>query len=62
MKDIPIDEVTPQLVQDWVNGLTVEKSPKTVHNIYGFFTAVMSYYDVDIRLGKIRLPPKTKKI
>lgn len=61
LKDIPIDEVTPQLVQDWVNGLTVEKSPKTVHNIYGFFTAVMSYYDVDIRLGKIRLPPKTKK-
>lgn len=62
LKDIPIDKVTPQLVQDWVNGLTVDKSPKTVHNIYGFFTAVMSYYDVDIRLGKIRLPSKTKKI
>lgn len=61
LKDIPIDKVTPQLVQDWVNGLTVDKSPKTVHNIYGFFTAVMSYYDVDIRLGKIRLPSKTKK-
>lgn len=61
LKNIPIDEITSQLVQDWVNGLTVDKSPKTVHNIYGFFTAVMSYYDVDIRLGKIRLPSKTKK-
>ena len=58
LRDIPIDEITPQLVQDWVNGLTVEKSPKTVHNVYGFF---MTYYDVNIRLGKIRLPSKTRK-
>ena len=61
LKPLALDEITPQLVQDWVNGLAMEKSAKTVRNIYGFFTAVMSYHDVDIKLGKISLPKKTKK-
>lgn len=56
-----LTEITPQQVQDWVNELTVAKSPKTVHNMYGFFTAVINYHDVDIRLSKIQLPKKTRK-
>lgn len=58
---LKLTEIKPQLVQDWVNGLTVSKSPKTVHNMYGFFTAVINYHDVDIRLSKIQLPKKTRK-
>ena len=57
---LKLTQITPQTVQDWVNELTVAKSTKTVHNIYGLFTAVMSYNDVDIKLSKIRLPSKTK--
>lgn len=56
-----LTEITPQLVQDWINELTVAKSPKTVHNMYGFFTAVINYHDVNIRLSKIQLPKKTRK-
>jgi len=57
---IPVDEITTILVQDWVNELTMSKAAKSVHNMYGFFTAVMGYHDVPIRLGKIKLPPKTR--
>lgn len=59
-EQIPIDEITPDQVQDWVNELTVSKAAKSVHNMYGFFTAVMGYHDVPIRLNRIKLPPKTK--
>lgn len=59
--DLALDEITPQLVQDWVNELTVSRSPKTVHNIYGFFTAVVGYHDANIRLGRITLPKKVKR-
>ncbi|MBQ1536595.1 MAG: site-specific integrase [Ruminococcus sp.] len=56
-----LSQITTQLVQDWVNELTVKRSPKTVHNTYGFFTAVMNYHDADIKLSKIQLPKKTRK-
>lgn len=61
LNDIKLYDLTPRIVQDWVNELTVNKSPKHVHNAYGFFTAVIYYHDVDIKLKKITLPPKTKK-
>lgn len=58
--DVPVQDITPRLVQDWVNELTAAKSAKTVHNVYGFFTAVMNYHEVSISLKKITLPQKTK--
>lgn len=58
--DMQLKAITPQLVQDWVNSMAVARSAKTVRNVYGFFTAVMAYHDVDIKLGKIRLPQKTR--
>lgn len=61
LNDIKLSDLTPRIVQDWVNELTVAKSPKHVHNAYGFFTAVINYHDVDIKLKKITLPSKTKK-
>ncbi|MBR1750878.1 MAG: site-specific integrase [Ruminococcus sp.] len=61
LNDLKITEITPRLVQDWINGLTVEKAAKTVRNVYGFFTAVLTYHDIDIKLSKITLPKKAKK-
>ena len=61
IKDIGLDELTPQIVQDWVNELTIQKEPKTVHNIYGLFTAVIAYNYVNIKLSKITLLKKVKK-
>ena len=61
LNEVRLCDITPRMVQDWVNELTVAKSPKHVHNAYGFFTAVIYYHDVDIKLKKITLPPKTKK-
>ena len=59
--DIPISDITPKMVQEWINSLTISKSPKSVHNIYGLFTAVISYNDINISLKKIVLPPKARK-
>ena len=61
LHDVPLEDITPRLVQDWVNELTVSKSPKTVHNVYGFFTAVLNYHDINLNLGKVTLPQKTKQ-
>lgn len=60
MLTVQLSDINHRLVQDWVNELTVSKSPKTVHNVYGFFTAVLSYNDCDIKLSKVRLPQKCK--
>lgn len=61
VREVPLDELTTQLVQDWVNELTVSLSPKSVHNIYGFFKSVLNYHDAQVRLSKITLPRKTKR-
>lgn len=60
LKDLKLSEINIRLVQDWINELTINKSPKTVHNVYGFFTAVLSYNDVNLKLSKIKLPAKTR--
>lgn len=36
--------LTDALVQRWVSGLAREKTPKTVKNTYGLFTAAVSFY------------------
>lgn len=59
--EIHAEDITPRVVQNWINGLTASKSPKTVHNAYGLFTAVAAYHDMDLSLGKIRLPKKQRK-
>lgn len=61
LKNIALDELTQQQIQDWVNELTVSLSPKSVRNIYGFFKSVVNYHDVPLRLSKIQLPRKTRK-
>lgn len=60
LSSYPLDKLTVQLIQDWVNGLAVSKPPKTVHNIYGFVTAVLNYFDVGLSLKRVTLPRKTK--
>ena len=61
INDLPADELTPRVIQAWINELTAKKSAKTVHNAYGLFTAVAAYHDLHISLGKIRLPQKQRK-
>lgn len=58
--NMDISLITPLMVQDWVNELTVSKAVKTVYNMYGFFKSVMSYHDIPIKLKKITLPQKTR--
>lgn len=59
--DTRLSAITPRDVQDWVNELTVSKTPKTVRNVYGFFKAVLLYHDIEINLRKITLPQKVRK-
>jgi integrase len=61
LHNVLLEKLTVQLAQDWINDLTVNKTAKTVHNVYGLFTAVLTYNDVNFRFNKIKLPAKTKK-
>lgn len=61
LNELSADELTPNRIQAWINGLTATKSAKTVRNAYGLFTAVIAYNDLHIPLGKIRLPQKIRK-
>ena len=58
--DVNVNDVNVRLVQDWINELSLEKSPKTVKNVYGFFRSVIDYSGIMIDLRKIRLPQRTK--
>ena len=41
MKHIKITHITSQLLQEWVNNFSVNHSPKSVKNSYGFLNAVL---------------------
>ncbi len=56
-----IETITPQIIQGWINSLSLTLSPKSVHNAYGLLTAVLNYNDIDIKLSKIVLPRKVKQ-
>lgn len=58
---VRLSAITSRDVQDWVNELTVSKTPKTVRNVYGFFKAVLTFHDINLNLNKITLPQKQKK-
>lgn len=46
-------------IQFWVSSLAVCHSPKTVRNIFGLFSSVVSFYLPDFRL-RVTLPSKVK--
>ena len=59
LMDIPVADITQEIVQNSINEDAKIHSPKTVRNVYGFLTAVMDMYAPHIRL-KVKLPEKVK--
>lgn len=59
IKDIPIERITQEQIQNLVNADALSHSPKTVRNTHGFISAVMKVYRPEFALNT-RLP-KMKK-
>lgn len=57
LEHLRLSSLTNVTVQRWINELSREKSPKTVHNIYGLLSATLSMYSPDTHL-RIQLPQK----
>lgn len=56
---VRLAELTQMDVQRWVNALAKEKSPKTVRNAHGLFTAIVAVYRPDFAL-RTTLPQKQR--
>lgn len=52
---IPVSSLDSVKIQRWVNGMTAERSPKTVKNVYGMFSAALKYFYPELRFN-VRLP------
>lgn len=55
-----INKLSPPEVQTWISDLASRLSPKSVHNVYGLFSATFALYQPDT-VWRIKLPPKQKK-
>ena len=56
----PVDQLTSEILQRFVSGLTVEVAPKTVSNVYGLLTAAVALFRPD-KVFRVTLPRKPKK-
>lgn len=56
---VKIEDLTQENVQQWVNGLAREKSPKTVSNAHGLLSAVLKEYRPSMAL-RTTLPQNVK--
>lgn len=61
INDMLLTDINVKVLQDWINEMSMTKSPKTVRNYFGFATAVLMYNDIIINRRKIMLPQKTRK-
>lgn len=48
--DIQISKLTPELIQNWINALSVGHKPKTVRNAHGLLSAVLNMFLPQVRL------------
>lgn len=56
-----IENITPELIQEFINRKAQEKSPKTVKNIHGIIFAVLKVYRPEMALNTTlpqKVPPK----
>ena len=56
-----VENITPELIQEFINRKAREKSPKTVRNIHGIISAVLGVYRPDLALSTTlpqKVPPK----
>lgn len=56
-----ISRLSTHEVQTWISDLSGRVSAKTVSNVYGLFTAVVSFYAPDIAFKGIKLPQKRRR-
>lgn len=57
---IKIENITPELIQEFINSKAREKSPKTVKNIHGIISAVLKVYRPEMALNTTlpqKIPP-----
>ena len=57
--DIPLADLTQEMVQIEINKAALAQSPKSVRNTHGVLSAVLKIYHPDLRLTTT-LPPKAK--
>ncbi len=56
---LPINKFNAELVQKWVNKYSIDRSPKTVRNAYGFLYVVLKAYYPNLHIS-VTLPQKIK--
>ena len=59
-KEIPINNISTEIVQDEIRKLSMKKSAKTVHNVHGLITGALSEADSNLKIN-IALPKIQKK-
>ena len=59
IKDVPLYQITPELIQRTMNEEAANLSPKTCRNIHGFLSAVLSMYAPELKLNTT-LPKQNK--
>lgn len=60
IKAVRLNKLTQNLLQEAINAEAEKSSPKTVKNVYGVITAVVSQYRPDWVIPKITLPQQKK--
>ena len=58
--DIKLNKLSYRIVQNWINKISANYSPKTISHAYGLLSAVIGVFAPKIDLGKITLPQKKK--
>lgn len=60
-ENIKIDDITQEYIQEFINRLSKDKSPKTVRNIHGIISAVIKLFRPEMALNTAlpqKVPPK----
>lgn len=58
-ENIKIENITQEYIQEFINDKAKNKAPKTVRNVHGLISAVLSQYCPDMRLTTV-LPKKVR--
>lgn len=61
LSDLKIEKLTAEQIQEFINRIAKDKSPKTVRNIHGIISTVLKTYRPEMALNTT-LPQKAKAI
>jgi integrase len=62
IKSIKLAHLTRNIIQEAINSEAAGKSPKTVKNVYGVLSSVISQYRPDWSIPKVTLPQQQKPV